>query len=262
LSDIDFQSVSFAYKAPPGASAGEKGGPSASPDAPPVLADVNLHVAAGEFVALIGANGSGKSTLARHVNALLRPTRGRVLVAGMDTRDGRLLFQIRSRAGMVLQNPDSQMVASVVADDVAFGPENLNVGWPELGERVDEALAAVGMADAAELDPAGLSGGQRQRVAIARALISQPDVLLADEPVSALDVTVRAQILELLAQLSARRGFTLLLVSHDLTVIRYLCDRVAVMKDGVVVEQGPTEQVWTQPKHEYTQQLKEATLTV
>ena len=186
-------------------------------DHPPVLDDVNLEIEAGSFVAILGHNGSGKSTLAKHMNALLTPTAGKLWVEGLDTADPENLLAVRGKVGMVFQNPDNQIVASVVEEDVAFGPENLGVPPAEIRQRVDTALHMVGMYDLREHSPHLLSGGQKQRVAIARALIHDCSILLIDEGTSALDQK-NADIVE--QSLLSNPDLTLILISHHLTAER------------------------------------------
>jgi energy-coupling factor transport system ATP-binding protein len=205
----------------------------------------------GQFVAVIGANGSGKTTFARHINAILKPRRGRVLVAGLDTTQPDLLFDIRSLAGMVLQNPNAQMVASVVADDVAFGPENLNVPSPELEQRVADALEAVGLSGMAESDPAQLSGGQRQRVSIAGILAMRPDIIVLDEPGAMLDVRGRDDVRSIVGQLNAA-GMTVVLITHFMEEA-LAAERVLVMGLGRIILDGPPEQVFSE--HETLRRL-------
>ena len=206
------------------------------------LSHVSLTVERGAHVVVLGRNGSGKSTLARCVNGLVGPDEGRVLVDGRDTADPDDLLEIRRHTGMVFQNPDDQMVASVVADDVAFGPENLGVPQPGIAALVDEALRRVGMAAFAQADPAELSGGQRQRVAVAGALAMRPDILLLDEPASMLDPAGRADLARIVAGLHAA-GITVLHVTH-LMEDALAADRVVVMDRGTVAMEGTPDQVF------------------
>lgn len=219
--------------------------------------DVSLRVETGERFALVGESGCGKSTLLRMIAALDRPTRGSIRVEGRRVSGlaERELGGLRRGLQLVLQDPmgslDPRMrVADIVAEPLVAQ------GLPGRAERVAEVLTEVGLdATAARRYPHQFSGGQRQRISIARALAPRPRILLADEPVSALDVSVRAQVLNLLHDLVQRHGLTLVLVSHDLAVVRHLAERVAVMRAGEVVETGPTEQVWTDPQHPWTQRL-------
>ena len=206
------------------------------------LSHVSLTVERGAHVVVLGRNGSGKYTLVRCVNGLVVPDEGRVLVDGRDTADPDDLLEIRRHTGMVFQNPDDQMVASVVADDVAFGPENLGVPQPRIAALVDEALRRVGMAAFAQADPAELSGGQRQRVAVAGALAMRPDILLLDEPASMLDPAGRADLARIVAGLHAA-GITVLHVTH-LMEDALAADRVVVMDRGTVAMEGTPDQVF------------------
>lgn len=206
------------------------------------LSHVSLTVERGAHVVVLGRNGSGKSTLVRCVNGLVVPDEGRVLVDGRDTADPDDLLEIRRHTGMVFQNPDDQMVASVVADDVAFGPENLGVPQPGIAALVDEALRRVGMTAFAQADPAELSGGQRQRVAVAGALAMRPDILLLDEPASMLDPAGRADLARIVAGLHAA-GITVLHVTH-LMEDALAADRVVVMDRGTIAMEGAPDQVF------------------
>lgn len=211
----------------------------------PALRGVDLTVERGEFVALIGPNGSGKSTLARHFNALLLPTAGEVWVDGMRTSDPRHLREIRRRVGMVFQNPDNQLVASTVEEEVAFGPENLGVPPEEIRRRVDEALAVVEMTEYRHHPPHMLSGGQKQRVAIAGALATRPDCLVLDEPTSMLDAHGCQQVLETLLRLNQEAGITVILITQSMEEAA-LAHRVIVMDGGRIVLEGPPARVFEQ----------------
>lgn len=209
------------------------------------LSGIDLEIAGGEFVAVIGPNGSGKSTLAKHFNALLLPTEGRVLVAGRDTRDPDLLWEVRRSAGMVFQNPDNQLVATVVEEDVAFGPENLGVEPEEIVRRVESSLDAVGMLAQREHAPHELSGGQKQRVAIAGILAMEPEILVLDEPTAMLDPYGRREVLETVIDLNRQKGITVVFITHFMDeAVR--ADRVVVMDKGKVVLQGPPREVFGQ----------------
>ncbi|MCL2150646.1 MAG: energy-coupling factor transporter ATPase [Coriobacteriia bacterium] len=242
MSDIIFERVSFTYSETAAYNAADD----SADDSAMVLDGISVTVQRGEFVAIIGANGSGKSTFARHINALLLPSAGRALTVGLDTSDPDLLFTIRSHAGMVFQNPNAQIVASVVADDVAFGPENLNVQPPELQDRVAQALDTVAMGDYIEADPAQLSGGQRQRVSIAGILAMRPDILILDEPGAMLDVRGRRGIRRIVRELNAA-GMTIVLITHSMEEASE-AQRVLVLDQGRIVLDGPPEQVFTQYK--------------
>jgi energy-coupling factor transport system ATP-binding protein len=207
------------------------------------LKDIDLVVRPGEYVAVIGPNGSGKSTLAKHFNALLLPVDGTVWVAGIDTRDDGRLWEVRQAAGMVFQNPDNQIVATVVEDDVAFGPENLGVAPPEIRRRVDEALQAVDMAAYRRHAPYALSGGQKQRVAIAGILAMRPRCVILDEPTSMLDPAGRAEVLRTIRRLNRDEGITVVHITHDMEEAAE-ADRVLVLDGGRIVLAGPPREVF------------------
>lgn len=213
------------------------------------LSGVTLNIQKGEFLAVVGHNGSGKSTLAKHLNALLLPSEGAVRVAGMDTKDEANTLRIRQKVGMVFQNPDNQLVTTVVEEDVAFGPENLGVPSAEIRTRVDEALAAVGMERFAARAPHMLSGGQKQRIAIVRALAMNPDVLLFDEPTSALDPEMVGEVLELMKEL-ARSGMTMVCVTHEMGFAREVASRVIFIDEGVVKVDKPPKEFFANPENE------------
>ena len=233
------------------------------------LNNVSFRVEAGERVGVVGGSGSGKTTLARMLLGLVEPSAGTVSFRGQRT-DGlpeRSRADLRGGASMVFQDPNSSLnprmrVADIVAEPLRSPLLRRRGILPENGsEAVDRALEAVKLERTmASRFPHQLSGGQRQRVAIARALVSQPEVLVADEPVSALDVAVRAQILNLLAQAVAERGLALVFISHDLAVVRHLCERVVVMQLGTVVEEGTVDSVFANPQHPYTAELLAASL--
>ena len=207
----------------------------------PTLGDLSLEIARGSFVAVLGHNGSGKSTLAKHFNAILLPTGGKVYVDGMDTSDENNLLSVRATVGMVFQNPDNQIVANVVEDDVAFAPENLGVPPQEIRARVDAALKQVGMYDFRLHAPHLLSGGQKQRVAIARALMRHPALLLADEPVASLDPVTGRQILELLRDIQQDQKLTVLMNSHNLELSQEFSSRLIGLNQGTVVLDAPAD---------------------
>ena len=211
--------------------------------APTVLDGVSLAIQPGEFVAVLGHNGSGKSTLAKHFNAILLPTAGKVYVDGMDTCDEERLLDIRRRVGMVFQNPDNQIVASVVEEDVAFGPENLGVPSAEIRERVDSALAAVGMTEYAHHAPHLLSGGQKQRVAIAGVLAMRPKCIVLDEPTAMLDPVGRGEVLDTVKRLNTEAGITVVLITHHMDEAAQ-AGRLIVMHDGHIMADGRPEQVF------------------
>lgn len=211
------------------------------------LAGVDLDIEEGEFVVIIGPNGSGKSTLAKHLNALLVPSEGTVLVFGMDTKDPELTWEIRRSAGMVFQNPDNQIVATVVEEDVAFGPENLGVRPEEIRKRVEEALAAVGMLEFRRHAPHLLSGGQKQRVAIAGVLALRSRCIILDEPTAMLDPRGRSEVLTAVRELNKKMGITVVHITHFMDEAVF-ADKVIVMDRGQVVMQGPPAEVFQHPE--------------
>ena len=227
---IRFENVSFSY-APGGG------------DANPALSGVSLDIEAGEFVAVLGRNGSGKSTLAKHINAILRPTVGRVTVDGLDTSDPDAVLGIRRGVGMVFQNPDNQIVATLVEEDVAFALENLGVPPPEIRERVDRALRDVGMYEFREYAPHKLSGGQKQRVAIAGVLAMRPRCIVFDEPTAMLDPAGRREVLDTIQSLRREYGVTVVLVTHHMDEAA-VAGRVVVMNNGGVLTDGPPREVF------------------
>ena len=216
------------------------------PDEPPqkVLLGIDLAIEPGSFVALLGHNGCGKSTLAKHFNAMLLPTGGAVLVRGIDTTDEDRKYDIRSTVGMVLQNPDNQLVSTIVEEDVAFGPENLGIPPDEIRRRVDDALKAVGMYDYREHAPHKLSGGQKQRVAIAGVIAMQPDCIVLDEPTAMLDPKGRREVMETIRTLNRERGITVVLITHYMDEA-VQADRVVVMDEGTVLMDGTPREVFS-----------------
>lgn len=199
-----------------------------------VIDNLNLTIKKGEFVAVLGHNGSGKSTLAKHFNAILIPTLGTVYVKGMDTKDENHILDIRKSAGMVFQNPDNQMVAAIVEDDVAFAPENLGVEPLKIRERVDKALSAVKMSDYKNVSASKLSGGQKQRVAIAGILAMEPECIILDEPTAMLDPEGRQEVMATIKELNKKSGITVVLITHYMEEASQ-ADRVVVMDNGRVV---------------------------
>ena len=210
---------------------------------PPVLDDISLEIEAGSFVAILGHNGSGKSTFAKHINALLTPTEGKLWVDGLDTGDPENLLNIRGKVGMVFQNPDNQIVASVVEEDVAFGPENLGVPPAEIRQRVDQALQMVGMYDLREHSPHLLSGGQKQRVAIAGIIAMMPRCIVLDEATAMLDPVGRRETVETIRTLNERYGITVLLITHHMDEAAQ-AQRLIVMAGGHINDDGPPAQVF------------------
>lgn len=209
------------------------------------LKGVSLEIERGSFVAVLGHNGSGKSTLAKHLNAILLPTEGSVKVNGIDTADEDNLLTVRSTVGMVFQNPDNQIVANVVEDDVAFAPENLGVPSEEIRERVDNALKAVDMYEFRLHAPHLLSGGQKQRVAIAGVIAMQPEVIVLDEPTAMLDPKGRREVIDTVTKLCREKGITIVLITHHMSEC-INADRVVVMSNGLVVADGTPEAVFSQ----------------
>ncbi|HJB57384.1 MAG TPA: energy-coupling factor transporter ATPase [Candidatus Flavonifractor intestinipullorum] len=212
--------------------------------APSVLDGVDLEIEEGSFVAVLGHNGSGKSTLAKHMNAILLPTGGAVYVDGMDTADDEKLLDIRRTVGMVFQNPDNQIVANVVEEDVAFAPENLGVPPREIRRRVDEALKAVGMYEYREHAPHLLSGGQKQRVAIAGVIAMQPRCIVLDEPTAMLDPVGRREVIDTVKKLNRASGVTVVLITHHMDEAAQ-ADRLIVMSNGKIVADGAPNAVFS-----------------
>ncbi|URN41110.1 energy-coupling factor transporter ATPase [Peptoniphilus genitalis] len=210
-----------------------------------ILKDINLEIKEGEFVALLGHNGSGKSTLAKLINGLLLPGQGDVLVDGINTKSEEEIWDIRRTAGMVFQNPDNQLVATIVEDEVAFGPENMGVEPSEIRRRVDRALEDVGMADYKKNAPHLLSGGQKQRVAIAGILAMSPKYIILDEPTAMLDPSGRREVMDTLIKLNKEEGKTIILITHYMEEAA-ISDRVVVMEDGSMVLSGTPREVFSQ----------------
>ena len=223
---------------------------------PVVLEDISLDVQPGEFVAVLGHNGSGKSTLAKHFNAILLPTSGTVYVGGIDTKEEDRLYDIRQTAGMVFQNPDNQLVATIVEEDVAFALENLGVPPEEIRRRVDESLKAVGMYEYREHSPHQLSGGQMQRVAIAGIIAMRPKCIVLDEPTAMLDPQGRREVLQTIRQLGDQFGITVVLITHYMDEAAR-CDRVVVVDNGKIILDGIPRKVFS-----HVEQLKSVGLDV
>ena len=223
---------------------------------PIVLEDVSLDIQPGEFVAVLGHNGSGKSTLAKHFNAILLPTAGTVYVGGIDTKQEDRLYDIRQTVGMVFQNPDNQLVATIVEEDVAFALENLGVPPEEIRRRVDESLKAVGMYEYREHAPHQLSGGQKQRVAIAGIIAMRPKCIVLDEPTAMLDPQGRREVLRTIRQLGDQFGITVVLITHYMDEAAQ-CDRVVVVDNGKVILDGAPRAVFS-----HVEQLKKVGLDV
>lgn len=208
------------------------------------LDKVDLDVKAGEFIAILGHNGSGKSTLAKHINAILEPSEGSLWVDGYDVSDDANIWEIRQRAGMVFQNPDNQIIASVVEEDVGFGPENIGVPTDEIWQRVEESLKAVGMLKYRHHSPNKLSGGQKQRVAIAGVMAMQPKCIILDEPTAMLDPNGRKEVLKAVHELNRKKGVTIILITHYMEEV-IDADRVYVMDKGHVVMQGTPRELFS-----------------
>ena len=219
------------------------------------LDGVNLSIEEGSFTAVLGHNGSGKSTFAKHLNAILLPTGGTVWVGGIDTKEESWLFDIRKTAGMVFQNPDNQIVANVVEEDVAFACENMGLPPAEIRSRVDEALSAVGMTEFARHAPHLLSGGQKQRIAIAGVLAMRPRCIVMDEPTAMLDPSGREEVIAAVRKLNRETGMTVVLITHHMDEAA-LADRVIVMKGGKVALDGTPRQVFSQ-----VERMEELSLT-
>lgn len=231
--EISAQNVYFEYESTDGTPPKE------------VLHGVSIDIRKGEFVALLGHNGSGKSTMAKHMNAILLPSGGKVLVGGLDTSDDDLLMDVRRAVGMVFQNPDNQLVATIVEEDVAFGPENLGVPSKEIRERVDEALKAVGMYEYRRHAPHKLSGGQKQRVAIAGIIAMRPQCIVFDEPTAMLDPRGRQEVMTTIDKLKNELGITVVLITHYMDEAAR-ADRVIIMDDGKILTEGTPSEVFSQ----------------
>ena len=231
---ISVQNVSFYYNEP------EEG-----EVARLVLDDVSFEVKKGEFVAILGHNGSGKSTVAKHLNAMLVPQSGKVFIDGKDTSDEKLTYDIRRQVGLVLQNPDNQLVASIVEEDVAFGPENLGIPPEEIRERVDAALKAVDMYEHRLKAPHKLSGGQKQRVAIAGIIAMEPDCIVLDEPTAMLDPKGRAEVMDTIMKLNRENGITIVMITHYMEEA-VMADTVYVMDNGRMLTSGTAYEVFSQ----------------
>lgn len=207
--------------------------------------DVNLEVKKGEFLVILGHNGSGKSTIAKHMNALVVPTDGIVVVDGLNTSDSDNVWNIRSKAGMVFQNPDNQLVATIVEEDVAFGPENLGIEPSEIRRRVDESLEKVGMSKYKRHAPHLLSGGQKQRIAIAGILAIQPQCIIFDEPTAMLDPSGRRDVLNNIKDLNQNYGMTIVLITHYMDEAAQ-ADRIIVMDEGSIIMEGTPREIFPQ----------------
>ena len=216
------------------------------------LEDISLAIEAGEFIAILGTNGSGKSTLARHLNGLLLPTAGRVCVDGMDTTDVGKIWELRRKVGMVFQNPDNQIIAAIVEDDVAFGPENLGMDPKDIRDNINKALESVDMAHFRRYAPHLLSGGQKQRVAIAGILAMQTKCIVLDEPTAMLDPKGREEVLSVIKKLHEEQGITVILITHFMGEAAE-ADRIFVMEKGKLIREGMPREIFS--KAEYMQSL-------
>lgn len=235
MTAIEFKNVSFSYETED------------SNKKTKAIDGLSLKIEEGDFVALVGHNGSGKSTAARLMNGLLFPTSGDVEVFGVNTKDKDKLFEIRSNVGMVFQNPDNQMIATIVEDDIAFGPENLGIEREEIGRRIEFALKAVGMEEYRKATPFKLSGGQKQRIAIAGVLAIKPKVLVLDESTAMLDPKGRREIYDVIKTLNKNEGMTVILITHYMDEAA-LFDKVVVMSDGKLVASGTPKEVYKDAK--------------
>lgn len=235
MTAIEFKNVSFSYETED------------SNKKTKAIDGLSLKIEEGDFVALVGHNGSGKSTAARLMNGLLFPTSGDVEVFGVNTKDKDKLFEIRSNVGMVFQNPDNQMIATIVEDDIAFGPENLGIEREEIGRRIEFALKAVGMEEYRKATPFKLSGGQKQRIAIAGVLAIKPKVLVLDESTAMLDPKGRREIYDVIKALNKNEGMTVILITHYMDEAA-LFDKVVVMSDGKLVASGTPKEVYKDAK--------------
>ena len=226
------------------------------PEITRAIDDVNLDIQAGQFIAVLGHNGSGKSTLAKHINGLLVPTEGTLWVDNMDTSEEEDIWKIRQKAGMVFQNPDNQIIGSVVEEDVGFGPENIGVPTAEIWKRVDDSLRATGMIAYRHQSPNKLSGGQKQRVAIAGVMAMRPECIVLDEPTAMLDPNGRKEVLKAVRELNEKEGVTVILITHYMEEVVY-ADKVFVMDQGRIVMQGTPREVFSR-----VEELKELRLDV
>jgi len=222
----------------------------------PALKDVNISVESGEFVVIIGGNGSGKSTLARLLNVLLLPSAGEVIIDGMRTSEEKNRWQIRQKVGMVFQNPDNQLVATLVEDDVAFGPENLGIPSPEIRQRIDRALKMVDMDGFQKHAPHKLSGGQKQRVAIAGIIAMEPECIVLDEPTAMLDPKGRKEVIDTIKYLNKEKGITVIHITHFMEEA-VLGDKIFVMKDGLIKKEGSPVEIFSD-----IEELRQADLDV
>jgi len=230
---IEIKNLHFGYKDENGSCSKE------------ILKGIDLEIKKGEFIAVLGHNGSGKSTLAKHMNGILVPDSGSVIVGGIDTKDEAKLFELRQKAGMVFQNPDNQIVSSIVEEDVAFALENLGVPYEEMRKRVDESLKAVNMYEYRMHSPSQLSGGQKQRVAIAGIIAMQPDCIILDEPTAMLDPQGRKEVMSTIRKMNLEKNITVVLITHYMDEAAQ-CDRVVVMDKGEIILDDTPRKVFSQ----------------
>lgn len=220
------------------------------------VSGVDIDVEAGQFIAILGHNGSGKSTLAKHLNALLVPTGGTLWMKDLDTKDPENVWQVRQTAGMVFQNPDNQIIASLVEEDVGFGPENIGIPTDDIWKRVEQSLKSVGMLEYRQHSPNKLSGGQKQRVAIAGVMAMEPECIVLDEPTAMLDPNGRIEVIETIRELNREKKMTVILITHYMDEVVH-ADKVYVMDDGKVVMEGTPKEIFSQ-----VEALKELRLDV
>ncbi len=220
------------------------------------ISDISFEIEKGDFIAVLGHNGSGKSTLAKHINALLVPTSGTMWIDGVNTAEEDELWKVRQKAGMVFQNPDNQIIGTVVDEDVAFGPENLGISTEDIWSRVDEALGKVGMLGFRDRSPNRLSGGQKQRVAIAGVVAMRPECIVLDEPTAMLDPNGRREVLEVIRELNKKEGVTVILITHYMEEVIF-ADRVFVMDSGEIALEGTPREIFSK-----VDELKKLRLTV
>jgi len=218
---------------------------SETPEKVNAIREIDLSVEKGEFIAVLGHNGSGKSTLAKHINALLVPTSGTMWIDGVDTSQEDELWKVRQKAGMVFQNPDNQIIGTVVDEDVGFGPENLGIPTEDIWTRVENALAKVGMLGFRDRSPNRLSGGQKQRVAIAGVVAMQPECIVLDEPTAMLDPNGRKEVLEVVRELNKKEGVTVILITHYMEEVVF-ADHVYVMDAGKIVMEGTPKEIFSE----------------
>lgn len=233
---IEGEGISFAYQ--------QFDASTQQVESQPALNQVNIHIKAGEFIAIVGHNGSGKSTLARHFNGLLLPSEGSLILHGVDVKDEDRIWEIRQKSGMVFQNPDNQIIGTIVEEDVGFGPENLGVKTQEIWERIESSLKSVGMLEFRHYSPDRLSGGQKQRVAIASVLAMKPSCIILDEATAMLDPRGRKEVIDTITQINQEEGVTVILITHFMEEV-LKADRVYVMDKGKVCMEGTPREIFS-----------------